>query len=59
MPSRYDLIEAPTTCMICIKKEDGLWYDQRPLQCPITHSKKVIERLRRMGRTIKVIWVGA
>lgn len=54
--SRYDPIEAPATCMIRIFR-DGVWYDQRPLASSVAHSKKVIGRLLRKGRTIKYVWL--
>lgn len=53
--SRYEPIEEPTTCMIRVKR-GNTWYDQRPLGCSIAYSKKVIERLRRKGRKVKVVW---
>ena len=51
----YDPIEPPVTCCIRVLR-DGVWYDQRPLECPVAHSRKVIDRLLRKGRTIKYIW---
>ncbi len=53
--NRHESIEQPTTCMIRVKR-GNTWYDQRPLRCSIAYSKKVIERLRRKGREVKVIW---
>lgn len=56
LKSRYDPTEVPTTCMIRIKRGDK-WYEMRPLPSPISHSKRVVERLKRKGRDIKVVWL--
>lgn len=53
---RYDPIEAPATCMIRIKR-DGKWYQMRSLAMPISYSRRVIARLRRMGREVNVTWL--
>lgn len=53
--NRYDPIEA-TDCMIRIRRGD-VWYQMRPLIASVAHSRRVIERLRRRGRTVHVTWV--
>ena len=59
--NRYDPIPQGATCMIRIKR-GKIWYDMRPLHadgCFVTveYVKRVIERLRRMGKTVKVVWL--
>ena len=59
--NRHDLAEEPTTCMIRIKRGNN-WYQMRPLPtdgCFVTvaYSKKIIERLRRKGREVNVVWL--
>lgn len=53
--NRYDPIEQPTTCCIRVFR-DGIWYDQRPICGSVSHSKKVIERLKRKGRKVTFIF---
>lgn len=53
---RHDPIEMPTACMIRIKRNDK-WFQMRPLCASVSHGKKVVERLRRMGRTVSVVWL--
>ena len=59
--SRYDPIPETVTCMIRVKR-NNIWYDQRPLVadgCFVTveYCKRVVERLRRKGREVKVVWL--
>lgn len=61
MVSRYDPTPETATCMIRIKR-DGIWYDQKPLVadgCFVTveYCKRVVGRLRKMGKTVKVVWL--
>lgn len=54
--SRYDSIESPVLCMIRIFKNEK-WYQLRPLDCSMAKSRKIIARLRRMGRIVNVTWL--
>ncbi len=54
--NREDSIEEPTICMVRVKR-GNVWYDQRPLGCFVARSKRIIERLRQMGKEIRVVWL--
>ena len=53
--SRYDTIEPPLTCHLRITGKAGT-YD-RMRDYTLKHGRKVIARLRRMGRTVEVTWL--
>ena len=53
---RYEPIELPVFCNIRILRKDK-WYDMRPLCVPVKRAKKIVSRLRRMGRTVRVTWI--
>jgi hypothetical protein len=52
--SRYQPIEPPLTCHLRITGKTGT-YD-RMRDYTIDHGRKVISRLRRMGKTVEVTW---
>ena len=53
--SRYESIEPPLTCHLRITGDSGT-YD-RMRDYTIEYGRKVIVRLRRMGKTVEVTWL--
>lgn len=53
--NRFDSIES-VMCAIRVFR-DGMWYQQKPLLCFVPRARKIISRMRRMGKTINVTWL--
>jgi len=53
---RTDNIEPPVFCNIRVFRNDK-WYDMKPLCVQISRARKIIARMRRMGKIVHVKWI--